>query len=173
MDDEGIFYRENRRYGPPPDDNVPNPASGGPPKRKPSRRPPQENVKQFWDKFNTKYPGKVFTVLPENPHALKKAAKNPKGAVQQRAAKSYEEARAECERDVQRIVKECRRVNQKYRDPHFDIEWDLKSNRRNCLDGLARELQGGTPKGVKRVTVCLSTCSDSVFLILILSIGHF
>ena len=102
--------------------------------------------------IHLRYPGKVFTILPDNPHARKKVAKTPKGAVQQRAAKSYEEARAECERNVQRIVKECRRVNQKYRDPHFDIEWDLKSKRRNCLDGLARELQGGSPKGVKRVT---------------------
>jgi hypothetical protein len=156
MDDEDIIYRDHRRYGPPPDGNVPNGPASGQPKRKPSRQPPQESIKQFWDKFNTKYPGKVFTILPDNPHARKKAAKTPKGAVQQRAAKSYEEARAECERNVRRIVKECRRVNQKYRDPHFDIEWDLKSKRRNCLDGLARELQGGSPKGVKRVTVCLA-----------------
>jgi hypothetical protein len=156
MDEEEIIYRDNRRYGPAPDGNVPNLAGTAQSKRKPSRQPPQENVKQFWDKFNTKYPGKVFTILPDNPHARKKAAKTPKGAVQQRAAKSYEEARAECKRNVQRIVKECTRVNQKYRDPHFDIEWDLKSNRRNCLDGLAKELQSGSPKGVKRVTVCAS-----------------
>ena len=151
MDDEDIVYRDNRRHGPPPEGNVPNVTSSGQPKRIPARQPPQESVKQFWDKFNTKYPGKVFTILPDNPHAHKKAAKTPKGAVQQRAAKSYEEARAQCERNVRRIVKECRRVNQKYRDPHFDIEWDLKSTRRNCLDGLARDLQGGSPKGVKRI----------------------
>jgi hypothetical protein len=162
MDDEEIVYRENRRYGPPPDGNAPILAGSAQPKRKPSRQPPQESVKQFWDKFNTKYPGKVFTILPDNPNARKKVAKTPKGAVQQRAAKSYEEARAECERNVRRIVKECRRVNQKYRDPHFDIEWDLKSKRRNCLDGLARELQGGSPKGVKRVTVCPSIRKRSI-----------
>lgn len=152
MDDDDRPYRDRheRYYGPQPDSNIGN-QDNVRPKRKPKKHPPQESVKQFWDKFNTKYPGKVFTILPDNPHARKKASKTPKGAVQQRAAKSYEKARAECERDVQRIVKECRRVNQKYRDPHFDIEWDLKSKRRNCLDGLARELQGGSPKGVKRV----------------------
>lgn len=155
MDDEEIVYRDDRRrYGPPPDDNAPNLAGSGQRKRKPISQPPQESIKQFWDKFNTKYPGKVFKILPENARARKKAANPSKGAVQQRAAKSYEQARAECERNVQRIIKECRRVNQKYRDPHFDIEWDLKTNRRNCLNGLARELQGGSPKGVKRVTVC-------------------
>ena len=145
-------YRDGP-YDPPADAAGPKVEASALPKRQPSKRPPQENVKRFWDKFNTKYPGKVFTILPNNPHALKKAAKAPKGAIQQRAAKSYEEARAECARNVQRIVKECRRVNQKYRDPHFDIEWDLKNGRRNCLHGLANDLQGGLPKGVKRVTV--------------------
>jgi hypothetical protein len=155
MDDEDIVYRDDkRRYGPLPDDNAPNLAGRGQRKRKPIRQPPQESIKQFWDKFNTKYPGKVFKILPDNARARQKATQPSKGAVQQRAAKSYEQARAECERNVQRIVKECRRVNQKYRDPHFDIEWDLKTDRRNCLNGLARELQGGSPKGVKRVTVC-------------------
>lgn len=31
---------------------------------------------------------------------------------------------------------ECRRVNQRYRDPHFDLEIDQKQNRRDCLDSL-------------------------------------
>lgn len=149
-DEEG--YRD-RPYDGPPDGSGQVPDGSAQPKRKRNRRPPQDNVKRFWDKFNTKYPGKVFTILPNNPHARRKAAKAPKGAVQQRVAKSYDEARAECERNVQRIVKECRRVNSKYRDPHFDIEWDLKSHSRNCLNGLTKVLQGGSPKGVKRVTV--------------------
>lgn len=37
------------------------------------------------------------------------------------------------------IVKECRRVNQKYRDPHFDLEIDHKLCRRDCLDSLDNE----------------------------------
>jgi len=49
---------------------------------------------------------------------------------------SYDEAAAVCRAKVAKIVKECRRVNQKYRDPHFDLELDLKLNRRDCLDGL-------------------------------------
>src|SRR5436309_12542310 len=118
MDDDGPYRgRHDRYYGPLPDGTIaiPDNIRG---KRKLKKHPPQESVKQFWDKFNTKYPGKVFTILPANPLVRKKASKTPKGAVQQRAAKSYEMARAECERDVQRIVRECRRVNQKYRDPH-------------------------------------------------------
>ena len=54
---------------------------------------------------------------------------------------------------VDRIVKECERVNQKYSDPHFDIELDLKSGRRHYLDGLDKPNTEMRPRGVKRVTV--------------------
>jgi hypothetical protein len=40
---------------------------------------------------------------------------------------------------VDKIVKECRRINQKYRDPHFDLEFDLKMGQNNCLTGLDNE----------------------------------
>ncbi len=138
-------------YGSPPDNMPPAPIKM---RRRPRRQqPPQETVRQFWERLNSRYPGKVFTVLPNNPYARNKAAKIPRGTVHgQRAAKSYEEARAECERDVDRIVRECRRLNQKYRDLHFDIEWDLKSGQRNCLDGLSTPGDSMKPKGVKRVT---------------------
>jgi hypothetical protein len=142
-----------RYYGPAPDLNSPAPQ---PKSRRKQRRtqPPQETVKTFWERMTTRYPGKVTTILPDNPYARKKAAKTPRGTVSgQRAAKSYEEARAECEKDVDRIIRECRRLNQKYRDLHFDIEWDLKSGQRNCLDGLSTPGDSMKPKGVKRVTV--------------------
>ncbi len=125
-----------------------------PPPRKLDRHTPQEGVNRFWTKFYAKYPGKVFTVLPENPYAQKKIAKASKGVAQaQRAVRSYEQAREECIRDVKRIIRECRRVNQKYRDPHFDIEWDLKKGRRYCLEGLETPEEHYNPKAVKRVTV--------------------
>ncbi|ETI28385.1 hypothetical protein G647_00834 [Cladophialophora carrionii CBS 160.54] len=140
-----------RYYGPIPELNIPPPQPKM--RRKIRRQPPQETVNQFWDRMAPRFPGKVFTVLPDNPYARKKAAKTPHGTVSgQRAAKSYEEARAECEKDVNRIIKECRRLNQKYRDLHFDIEWDLKSGQRNCLDGLSTPGDSMKPKGVKRIT---------------------
>ncbi|OAP56333.1 hypothetical protein AYL99_09512 [Fonsecaea erecta] len=141
-----------RWYGPPPPDLSVAPAPIKM-RRKQRRQPPQETVNQFWNQLNPKHPGKVFTLLPNNPYARKKAAKTPHGTVSgQRAAKSYEEALAECNRDVDRIIRECRRLNQKYRDMHFDIEWDLKSGQRNCLDGLSTPGDSMKPKGVKRVT---------------------
>jgi hypothetical protein len=120
---------------------------------KAERRTPQQNVNRFWKKFYAKYSGTVFNVLPENPYAQKKVAAASKGVVQaQRAVRSYEQAREECLHDVKRIIRECRRTNQKYRDPHFDLEWDLKGRTRYCLEGLERD-EDYQPKAVKRVTV--------------------
>lgn len=68
---------------------------------------------------------------------------------------SYDEAARICKGKVDKIVKECRRVNQKYRDAHFDIEFDLKWN---SLPDTLTKLQNTSdiecnlqPKGVKRV----------------------
>ncbi|KAJ5237393.1 hypothetical protein N7489_007484 [Penicillium chrysogenum] len=120
---------------------------------RPRSQAPQETVKQFWEQFNTKYPGKVYTVLPDNPYARTRAKHVPSGRVQgHEAVKSYEQARRECQKSVDRIVKECERVNQKYSDPHFDIELDLKSGRRHYLDGLDKPNTEMRPRGVKRVT---------------------
>ncbi|KAJ5550138.1 hypothetical protein N7535_001923 [Penicillium sp. DV-2018c] len=116
-------------------------------------QPPQESVKQFWERFNTKYPGKVYTVLPDNSYARTRAKRVPSGRIHgHEAVKSYEQARYECRKSVERIVKECERINQKYTDPHFDIEVDLKSGRRHYLDGLDKPNPEMRPRGVKRVT---------------------
>ena len=139
------YFQERRFYGPPPD----GPAQPSPPKAKPKpkKQAPQETVKQFWEQFDSRYPGKVFTILPDNDLARKKAAKTPKGAVKGvQVAKSYEEAKAECERDVNRIIRECRRTNQKYRDPHFDMEVDLKSHMRDCIDSLKGDSGDEAPR---------------------------
>ncbi|KAJ5089923.1 Alpha/beta hydrolase fold-3 [Penicillium argentinense] len=116
-------------------------------------QPPQESVRQFWEQFTTKYPGKVYTILPDNPYARTRAKRVPNGVIQgHEAVKSYEQARRECRKSVERIVKECERVNQKYTDPHFDIELDLKSGLRHYLDGLDKVNEEMRPRGVKRVT---------------------
>lgn len=59
-----------------------------------------------------------------------------------------------CKAKVEKIVKECRRINQKYRDPHFDIEFDLKWGRRDCLETLSipnKKKSEFKPQSVKRV----------------------
>jgi len=107
--------------------------------------------------FTTKYPGKVLSILPSDIYAKTKASKTTKGLVEgQVAAKSYNQAASECKNAVEKIAKECRRVNHKYRDPHYDIEWDLKRRARDCLCSL-EDNEGNSldPKSVKRVTVSL------------------
>ncbi len=125
-----------------------------PPIKTPRKGVPQANVDKFWTKFNTAFQGKVHTVLPKNAYAQAKAAKIPEGNVQsQGAGKSYDEAAAECIAAVKKISVECRRVNLKYRDPHFDIEWDLKFSKRDCLDGLWTDDAEMAPRSVKRISV--------------------
>ncbi|KAG7109137.1 Calpain-8 like protein [Verticillium longisporum] len=89
---------------------------------------PQAAIDEFWDKFTTKAPGKATTIIPRNPHVEK--------AVKRTTQTSFDEAVALCRTKVRKIVDECRAVNQKYRDPHFDLEFDLKFGSRNCLDSL-------------------------------------
>jgi hypothetical protein len=123
--------------------------------KKMKKQPPQVTVDEFWTKFNTAFPGKVHTILPKDNIAKKEAAKTPQGLIHSEAAgKSYKEAAAECVAAVEKIAAECRRVNLKYRDPHFDIEWDLKRGRRDCLDGLVSRDSDLAPRSVKRVSVC-------------------
>lgn len=60
-----------------------------------------------------------------------------------------------CKAKVVAISKDCQRLNCKYSDTDFDIEWDLIFNRRNCLDYLTiphlNNLDQLLPKSVKRV----------------------
>ena len=118
---------------------------------------PQKSVDEFWKAFRTRYPGKIHTILPQNVFAKSKAAHTPLGRTYAEAAhESYDEARDAFEKAVSKIARECRRVNMRYRDPHFDIEFDLKRHQNNCLEGLVswgdEPMQ---PKSVKRVTVLL------------------
>ncbi|KAF2429336.1 cysteine proteinase, partial [Tothia fuscella] len=115
---------------------------------------PQRTVDQFWTSFSSKSPGKPFSVLPDNFYAKRAAAHAPKGV--KNALASYDEARAACEAKVAKIVKECRRTNQKYRDPHFDIEadfrrWNSERPFSDCLMGLLEERTELRPASVKRV----------------------
>ncbi|KAL6696853.1 hypothetical protein J3F84DRAFT_371441 [Trichoderma pleuroticola] len=99
---------------------------------------PQEAIDEFWAKFTTKAPGKATTVIPQNPYTAKVARKNAKAASSSTTTQaSYETAAAMCRAKVEKIVQECRRVNKRYRDPHFDLEADLKLCRRDCLESLS------------------------------------
>ncbi|KAK2681746.1 hypothetical protein RAB80_003539 [Fusarium oxysporum f. sp. vasinfectum] len=113
-----------------------------------SKVTPQQAIDKFWKQFTTKNPGKATTVIPSNTYTDLAAKK--------RQPTSYEDAAATCRAKVEKIVKECRRINKKYRDPHFDIEVDLKLYRNDCLHSLSNveNYQPGEdlrPQSVKRV----------------------
>ena len=129
--------------------------------KKAKKQPPQHSVDEFWDSFTTKFPGKVSGVLPGNIFARAKAAHEPRGVVHGQAAlKSYDATRAECSAAVAKIAKECRRVNMRYRDPHYDIEFDLKWNKNDCLEGLVPgDGDRFLPNSVKRVPVGIANTS--------------
>ncbi|KAL9110156.1 MAG: hypothetical protein Q9227_005216 [Pyrenula ochraceoflavens] len=138
---------------PPPDA----PTTPDPPKRKGKTEPPQTTMDKFWERFMTKYPGKVLEVLPKDARTRTRSAEKSDEmksteAKTQIAFQIYEEARDECTKTVERIIKECRRINQKWRDPYFDIENDLKLSQRDFLDGLCEPSTSLQPRGVKRVT---------------------
>ncbi|KAI3322591.1 hypothetical protein HD806DRAFT_500471 [Xylariaceae sp. AK1471] len=122
--------------------------------KKNKQQNPQEAIDEFWSKFTTKAPGKATRVIPSNAYA-ERAARRSSQAVGTTTQASYEEAAAVCKAKVAKIVKECRRVNQKYRDPHFDLEFDLKWGGRDTLETLCntKEKRESTfhPKSVKRV----------------------
>ncbi|KAH6690299.1 hypothetical protein F5X68DRAFT_229634 [Plectosphaerella plurivora] len=126
-------------------------------KKSSKQQAPQAAIDEFWVKFNSRTPGKALTILPDNFDAERAAGRSLE-ATEESAQTSYENARELCIAKVQKIVAECRRNNQKYRDPHFDLEFDLKFGRRDCLDTLSvsrsRVLSQSSlkPQSVKRVT---------------------
>ncbi|KAK7908535.1 hypothetical protein PG985_015838 [Apiospora marii] len=111
------------------------PDAPGPKKR--TKKTPQELIAAFWGRFHSKHPGKVTSIFPRRLYSNVLPPANPRGVHSARnAAESYEAAARECRQKVARIVRECRRTNEKYTDADYDIERDEKDN---CLNGLVRD----------------------------------
>ncbi|KAF2870062.1 hypothetical protein BDV95DRAFT_574981 [Massariosphaeria phaeospora] len=144
-----------------PQSKAPSMAPEAPPTRprvRAKKQPPQKGIDEFWYNFTTKHPGKIFTILPDNLYAKRAAAHAPKGSIPgQNAVASYEEAVDACNKKIEKIVKECRRLNQKYRDPHFDIESDFKRSQTfpeippDCLTAMNEDTTTFQPMSVKRI----------------------
>ncbi|KAJ0116929.1 Calpain-9 [Diaporthe amygdali] len=115
-------------------------SSGTPAKEKPP--PPQQVVADFWAKFSIEQPGRVTRILPPSSHAklLKKEISNGPTLGNVKTTLGYEAARDECRKKVQRIANECRRLNEKWSDPDFNLE----SDEDNCLHGL---IDNDSPRG--------------------------
>ena len=65
----------------------------------------------------------VTAILPPEVLGKKAPPQTPQGpAIAENVTLSYETAKKQCIAKVAKIVRECRRINEKYSDPYFDLE---------------------------------------------------
>jgi hypothetical protein len=86
-------------------------------KKKKRRLPPQQSINRIWKKFSNRKFNAALSVLPFDPVAPPATADRPNELLWD----SYERAAEECRRKVEKIVRDCRRINMRYRDPGFDL----------------------------------------------------
>ncbi|OLN87462.1 Calpain-9 [Colletotrichum chlorophyti] len=127
-------------------------------KKKKKKAPPQPSINRIWKKFQNKKFNKALAVLPFDPVLPPASSDKPNELL----SAGYDRAVEECRRKVKKIIQECRRVNMRYRDPGWDLDWDLKWEKGHCLNTLGHtkwQLSRSTlsnpsasvPKAVKRV----------------------
>ncbi|KAK0122001.1 hypothetical protein ONS95_010268 [Cadophora gregata] len=146
------------------------PQNPPPPSAKPKKRkkhvPPQETINKIWSRFSVKKFTKATVVLPFASSTSQPAtdlSRPPQTATDNLlVSEDFDRAVQECRTRVKKLIQECRRVNMRYRDPDFDIDWDLKMKRGYCLNNLKNNkfvISGSayststtkSPKAVKRV----------------------
>ncbi|KAK8008438.1 hypothetical protein PG991_010989 [Apiospora marii] len=126
-------------------------------KKKKRKLPPQQSINKIWRHFSAKKFSRALAILPFDPVPLPSEPERPNELL----SAGYERAVEECRRKVKKIIQECRRVNTRYRDQGWDIDWDLKLTKGNTLNYLGSNkfdvagprLSSSTsvPKAVKRV----------------------
>ncbi|KAK0738921.1 hypothetical protein B0T18DRAFT_395135 [Schizothecium vesticola] len=127
-------------------------------KKKKKKLPPQQSINRIWKRFSNKRFNKALSVLPFDPVLPPTISERSNELL----SAGYERAAEECRRKVKKIIQECKRVNMRYRDPGWDIDWDLKMEKGHCLNSLGKtkfDLSMSTllnpnsivPKAVKRV----------------------
>jgi len=96
-------------------------------KKKKKKKPaPQQSINHIWRKFQSRKPNTAIAVLPFDPVQPPATLDRANEA----ASAGYRRAAEECRRKVQKIVKECKRVNMRYRDPGWDLVSQYPPDRR-------------------------------------------
>ncbi|KAG8156468.1 hypothetical protein KVR01_013702 [Diaporthe batatas] len=127
-------------------------------KKKKSKTTPQEGIDKIWERFSQKKFSKALTVLPSSPTSASTSIERGNELL----GAGYERAAEECRRRVRKIISECKRINSRYRDPGWDIDWDFKWEKGYCLNSLGSSRfkicdsnlaspSANIPKAVKRV----------------------
>ncbi|PNP77883.1 hypothetical protein FNYG_08609 [Fusarium nygamai] len=110
----------------------------------------QEILSKFWFNYCGRKSENVLSIFPPELHEYLLADI----AVPCRLpSATYDAAAQQCRDDVQAIVRECMRTNNKFSDPEFDIDRDFSSNDDNCLFGIIRDDVdlGDRPGSVHRI----------------------
>ncbi|KAF5691749.1 calpain [Fusarium globosum] len=114
-------------------------------------------INRIWKKFSKRKFHKALAVLPFDP--VQPPATYYSNEL---LSAGYERAAEECRRKVEKIIKECKRVNMRYRDPGWDLDWDLRYEKGHCLNHLGSQKfelnrttllssKAAVPQAVKRV----------------------
>jgi hypothetical protein len=115
-------------------------------KKKKKRLPPQQSINRIWKKFSNRKFHKALAVLPFDPVPPSASADRPTELLWD----GYERAAEECRRKVEKIVKECKRVNMRYRDPGFDL---VGSHGTDGFGSIADDIFRIGTSNMKRATV--------------------
>lgn len=86
-------------------------------KRLKRRPPPQIAINRIWKAFQQKRFTKALAVLPFDPVQPSASSGRPNEPL----TAGYERAVQECRTKVQKIIRDCKRVNMRYRDVGWDI----------------------------------------------------
>ncbi|KAI3573303.1 hypothetical protein IWW34DRAFT_887599 [Fusarium oxysporum f. sp. albedinis] len=119
---------------------------------------PQTSINNIWRCFSSPRPQQALTILPlDQPE---KAALNGNHS-DELLTEGRLRAVTQCQRKVNEIVKECKRVNMRYRDRDWDLVFDF-ADQGHCLNGLRQTMfdlgettcldtEPNAPGAVKRV----------------------
>lgn len=137
----------------------------------PNEKPQNDEFYRFWDRFLATSSNRApnTSVLGHRLEQTLKDAKKDGLHTQESTTASYDQAKKECVEKVQAIVSECTRLNQMYRDRHFELELA----QHDCIVPLVDEegkSSGIQPSWVKRVKDIFETplfnaegaCGDDV-----------
>ncbi|EXL66714.1 hypothetical protein FOPG_17130 [Fusarium oxysporum f. sp. conglutinans race 2 54008] len=130
-------------------------------RKKKSKKPllsPQTSINNIWRCFSSPRPQHALAILPLD-QSEKDSSNDNHG--NELLTEGRLRAVTECQRKVNEIIKECRRVNMRYRDRDWDLVFDF-ADQGHCLNGLRQtmfdlgEISGpdtepNAPGAVKRV----------------------
>ncbi|KAH8589092.1 hypothetical protein B0O99DRAFT_655624 [Bisporella sp. PMI_857] len=135
--------RRRGRPNPPPPPLPPHPSLPNNNNKKTKRYPPQETINKIWQRFSVPQFSKATTILPSAP---------PTSPTQNNllVSEDFQRAVQECRTKVQKLIKECKRVNMRYRDPRYCLN-GLIGGRFELNSNNLSNWSSQVPKAVKRV----------------------